>query len=679
MPQEQTYPDESPNHHATSLLLSGGDPGEGGDFSGDFVFAVNIGGSAESMPHRQVGGAMFTLDDQTPGCTVTAGEVADNWGDRLDFSTHGLQTDSDRALADVLHSIRWSPKTGWQLNSGGENYNHAVTRANTLRVQLQQNIQPGQKYRLQLLFLERCCSRGFDILVDGQKVIDKFAPERDQGGIHSTASASIVSYDFTARGNQLLIELDGEQTSTCHEEGIFSSNQVQSCGFPDNNPILNGFTLERCSPSCDGTANVVHNADGSTSGATGFQGSETCLFGRCVEAGGSGGANAFGGSTAVGSNCQCNPVGCTPPGCAAPTMLQSLGAGANEHDLVPGVSTGAFSGGDPGDGHVDFQGTFAWCVDVEGRGGETVGDCQFVPEQSAFQVHVTAQNEIMDWQQCGDSTTCATSGQQVSVFGSTVGEGCCTNNFGGSPNDIALAQVLDSIRWSNGHAGGIDIQLSQLQMGTECKLQWPQPFPVPCLTAGRVDQTSSSCSSRSDAALAASTSSSTASTSSTTSRRCASRAASLPKGWAAPATAPSLLTSSPRARPPWTSSSPARTSTTPSSRTTYNSDTFSICVLSVSLTQKVSLFQNPILDGMTLEMNPGARMPQESFAQGAQSRLLSGGDPGEGGDFEGCFLYAVNVGPGARTGGLQVGDAMFSTDSNTPGFSITGTEEIESW
>ena len=102
-------------------------------------------------------------------------------------------------------------------------------------------------------------------------------------------------------------------------------------------------------------------------------------------------------------------------------------------------------------------------------------------------------------------------------------------------------------------------------------------------------------------------------------------------------------------------------------------------MLSVSLTPKVSLFQNPILDGMTLEMNPGARMPQESFAQGAQSRLLSGGDPGEGGDFEGCFLYAVNVGPGARTGGLQVGDAMFSTDSNTPGFSITGTEEIESW
>eukprot|EP01045_Picozoa_sp_COSAG04_P008071 COSAG04_NODE_439_length_14424_cov_11.847260_9_plen_667_part_00 len=568
MPQEQTYPDESPNHHATSLLLSGGDPGEGGDFSGDFVFAVNIGGSAESMPHRQVGGAMFTLDDQTPGCTVTAGEVADNWGDRLDFSTHGLQTDSDRALADVLHSIRWSPKTGWQLNSGGENYNHAVTRANTLRVQLQQNIQPNQKYRLQLLFLERCCSRGFDILVDGQKVIDKFAPERDQGGIHSTASASIVSYDFTARGNQLLIELDGEQTSTCHEEGIFSSNQVQSCGFPDNNPILNGFTLERCSPSCDGTANVVRNADGSTSGATGFQGSETCLFGRCVEAGGSGGANAFGGSTAVGSNCQCTPAGCTPPGCAAPTMLQSLGAAANEHDLVPGVSTGAFSGGDPGDGHVDFQGTFAWCVDVEGRGGEMVGDCQFVPEQSAFQVHVTAQNEIMDWQQCGDSTTCATSGQQVSVFGSTVGEGCCTNNFGGSPNDIALAQVLDSIRWSNGHAGGIDIQLSQLQMGTECKLQWLNPSPIPILTAGRVHQTSSSCSSRSDAALAASTSSSTASTSSTTSRLCASRAASLPKGWAAPATVPSSLMSSRRARPPWTSSSPARTSTTPSSPTT---------------------------------------------------------------------------------------------------------------
>ena len=37
---------------AQYLESSGGDPGEGGDFSGDFVFAVNIGGSAESMRMR---------------------------------------------------------------------------------------------------------------------------------------------------------------------------------------------------------------------------------------------------------------------------------------------------------------------------------------------------------------------------------------------------------------------------------------------------------------------------------------------------------------------------------------------------------------------------------------------------------------------------------------------------
>ena len=78
---------------------------------------------------------------------------------------------------------------------------------------------------------------------------------------------------------------------------------------------------------------------------------------------------------------------------------------------------------------------------------------------------------------------------------------------------------------------------------------------------------------------------------------------------------------------------------------------------------------NPIIDALTLERSPGARLPQETkpdcpgsiFGQPAvapgaatargcpKSGLLSGGDPTDGGDFVGEFVYAVNVGPQVRS------------------------------
>lgn len=55
---------------------------------------------------------------------------------------------------------------------------------------------------------------------------------------------------------------------------------------------------------------------------------------------------------------------------------------------------------------------------------------------------------------------------------------------------------------------------------------------------------------------------------------------------------------------------------------------------------------------------------------------FTGGDPGEGLDFEGVFQYAVNSrGPG----GLQVGDALFTDDSTTGGFTIQAENEILNW
>ena len=397
-----------------------------------------------------------------------------------------------------LRSIRWSPASGWQgANNRDETTGQITREENTLRVTAQ--VQAGMKYRLQLLFLERCCSRGFDILVDGQRVAEKFAPERDQGGISATASAAIVSYDFTARSNSVLIELDGEQTSTCGAQQIFSGNEVQDCGFPDNNPILNAFTIERCNPSCDGSSqnSITRNADGSTSGGTGFQGSSTCLFGRCVESGNhivqGQGANAIGGHTGVGSECHCTPTGCTPAGCGA-VGYSSLGARAAEVDLNPGVSTGAFTGGDVGDGHVDFEGDFQLCVDVGGMGGQTVGTCHFQSDSRSMGFTVTADHQIVDWEECaedwveaanhqGTAGNCAAQNAARAEAGGYElhGSGCCHNEFGSSENDVALAAVLDSIRWS-GFPNEVSVQLDTLQVGTECKPLCRDPFPDAFLT-----------------------------------------------------------------------------------------------------------------------------------------------------------------------------------------------------
>src|SRR5262245_54140501 len=52
---------------------------------------------------------------------------------------------------------------------------------------------------------------------------------------------------------------------------------------------------------------------------------------------------------------------------------------------------------------------------------------------------------------------------------------------------------------------------------------------------------------------------------------------------------------------------------------------------------------------------------------------FTGGDPGEGLDMQGNFLYAVNVGPDL-TGG-RVGDAIFTGD-NVAGISVSANNSI---
>ena len=181
-------------------VFTGGDLGEGLDLDGDFVYAVNARGPAAGL----VRDANFT-DDLAAGVTLTAVNQILNWT-APDFGA----TANDDNLEVVMQSIRWS------------NF------PNTVSVDLA-NLQPGARYRLQLLFGEQCCARGFDVFVEGAQIVDDFAPFVTQGGMNTTAqnNGAVVTHSFYAGDDTLNIVLGGTDTA-----------------FGDDNPILQGFTLE---------------------------------------------------------------------------------------------------------------------------------------------------------------------------------------------------------------------------------------------------------------------------------------------------------------------------------------------------------------------------------------------------------------------------------------------------
>ncbi|HUF60822.1 MAG TPA: LamG-like jellyroll fold domain-containing protein, partial [Verrucomicrobiales bacterium] len=178
--------------------FTGGDAGEGLDFDGSFLYAINVRGPGGGV----VRDAVFT-DDSVAGFTYNQpNEIlawhAPNYGDSA----------NDNALEVVMQSIRW--------NGGPVNMSLA-------------GLTQGDTYKLQLLFAESCCDRGWDIFIDGIRVFNDFHVPTYQGGIGNTAQGAVVTYTFVASSASLLIDF------------------LQGAPFADNNPILNGLTLERVS------------------------------------------------------------------------------------------------------------------------------------------------------------------------------------------------------------------------------------------------------------------------------------------------------------------------------------------------------------------------------------------------------------------------------------------------
>ena len=198
--------------------FTGGDPGEGLDLQGNFLYAFNVSSAGAA---GKAGDADFTADN-APGIKVTAPNDIANW----DTPEYG-DSPADNVIEKVTQSIRYGP---------------------TVRVDLS-GLVPGSTYKLQLLFYEKCCmTRGFNLYVDGQLLAQDFSPPEIQGGVDPVSSGAVVAADLLTQRDKLVI--------------IATVNGRTRPDLTDPNAILDGVTLEILNQVTRPTIGLTKEADG---------------------------------------------------------------------------------------------------------------------------------------------------------------------------------------------------------------------------------------------------------------------------------------------------------------------------------------------------------------------------------------------------------------------------------
>ena len=202
--------DDSPQNNALQGsigVFTGGDPDDGLDFEGTFAYAINVGGPGGIV----VGDAEFTDGSRagmqggsSPGAMISQANEINSW-----FIGEFGDSENDNNLETVMQSIRW---------------NDFLTHG-ALDVDLE--VEAGIPYRLQLLFAEQCCNRGFDVSVEGERVVEALNVQVVQEGINNTSQAVFYTLDLVAPDDELNISLHGVDINAT-----------------DNNPILEALTLE---------------------------------------------------------------------------------------------------------------------------------------------------------------------------------------------------------------------------------------------------------------------------------------------------------------------------------------------------------------------------------------------------------------------------------------------------
>ena len=212
-------------HSATIIQpFTGGDPGEGLDLSGEFVYAVDIDGEGRESAGFQVGDAVFTGDESTPGFRMTPTGRQDNapaeFGDTAD----------DNNLESVVRSGAWV--------APGDN------PPDSFLIEL--DVESGQEYLLQLMVVEGWNAtapgiRVFDVFVEDELIAADFDATAI-AGVHSvtngagqTNAGAVISHSFTATDDVLNVQLN---------HGLIE------------NPRIEALTLERI-PEPSGLALVM--------------------------------------------------------------------------------------------------------------------------------------------------------------------------------------------------------------------------------------------------------------------------------------------------------------------------------------------------------------------------------------------------------------------------------------
>lgn len=201
---------------STSIgIVKGADPGEGLDLDGNFVYALSIG--AEPDFSAKVRSATFQglIDEEVPGATLVAGNRILNWY-KIDYG----DSPDDDTLEAATSSIRWS-----QAGSGIPEL-----------ILTLENLQVGAQYKVQMMFGEQCCNRGFDLFFDDILVVKDFNPGVVQEGIANGSQEALITHTFIAKNPTLVMRFDGNDASS---------------DFPDHNAILNAVTVEELASSVD--------------------------------------------------------------------------------------------------------------------------------------------------------------------------------------------------------------------------------------------------------------------------------------------------------------------------------------------------------------------------------------------------------------------------------------------
>lgn len=181
--------------------FTGSAAGHGLDLEGDFDYALTMNPFAHGLV---VLDAAFTHAATTAGVSLAHQNFNQSW-----YNPTYTGSEADLRLGGVMSSVIWSqaaagPSMG--MTMGG--------------------LVVGNEYKVQLLFGEACCSRGFNLYQDGQLLVKEFSPSA-LGGIGDRSRGAFVSNTFRA-------------TSTSVSFGFGGLDPRYS----DNNPILSAATLE---------------------------------------------------------------------------------------------------------------------------------------------------------------------------------------------------------------------------------------------------------------------------------------------------------------------------------------------------------------------------------------------------------------------------------------------------